>query len=895
MIVPETVPVGTEILGAYRAAGFRLVPLHPVEKRPKGLEWQTRPISDQELIQNLSRGGGVGIQAGECSGWLCAVDLDCDEARKLAHKFLPATLTSGKEGEQLPSHYVYISEGLDFAKFADVDNTTLIDLKAAANGQGHQFVVEPSIHESKGRYLWSGGFDPAKIRRISHEDLERRVRKLAAAVLVARHYPAPGHGRHDAFGLPLAGYLLRHNEDEEDGGRIVKAARKLQPEPMTRETESRIEGAFSSTAKKLADGDKKVSGGPTLNKTVPGLAGKLADTLGWGGASADMGEGPRSQGGAADDKRNQADRLIQYALDTGAPLFVDHLGEEHVLVRETQAVPLNSRCYSWLRDLMWKAEHRSVTGESLKTAAGTLAAFASRSGDVRTLYTRSAFYEGRVYYWLGAGRIAEIGAQGWRVLDNAPVLFRTIPNLRELPNPSGRGSFDALDNLVNLKSERDRRLLRAYLVTLPLEHVQRPILQPTGVMGSGKSTACRAIKRTLDPSAPESVRIDPRDFLQKASHSYIVMLDNQNSLPEWAVDMLCRLVTGEADSKRRHYTNDEDFIYELKRAILLNGINAPSDRGDVQDRTLPIELERIPDTVRRDEESLWEEFEAAHPAVLGAIFDTLSGALRGRAGIKLHKRPRLADWGYYAAAVYEACGWGTEKFLSDWAGVVASQNQETLEGSAVAQTILAVMAEHETYKASTTRLLEVLETEADKLSINIKKDKTWPKSPSWVWRRIKEVLPLLNAHSISAYRTETKTGSEITLARGPDGGSIIENAATGGSIMPGAATDAATNNPPEVSQEDENDQKGGSSGSIYGSPDPSLTSEEKEEKEGVEGSNTHTPRELPADAATAATAATEDKKEHSCAFPLPKDGSPMRCRKCGITYKKYLERGRKAP
>ena len=59
------------------------------------------------------------------------------------------------------------------------------------------------------------------------------------------------------------------------------------------------------------------------------------------------------------------------------------------------------------------------------------------------------------------------------------------------------------------------------------------------------------------------------------------MLDNQNTIPEWGADTLCRLVMGEADSKRRLYTDDEDVIIELRRAVILNGINLPTDRGDV--------------------------------------------------------------------------------------------------------------------------------------------------------------------------------------------------------------------------------------------------------------------------------------------------------------------------
>ena len=65
-----------ELLNAYYSAGLRLVPLKPSLKKPRGNEWQKREITRKEIERNLERGGGVGIQAGECSGWTSAGDLD---------------------------------------------------------------------------------------------------------------------------------------------------------------------------------------------------------------------------------------------------------------------------------------------------------------------------------------------------------------------------------------------------------------------------------------------------------------------------------------------------------------------------------------------------------------------------------------------------------------------------------------------------------------------------------------------------------------------------------------------------------------------------------------------------------------------------------------------------
>jgi hypothetical protein len=465
-------------------------------------------------------------------------------------------------------------------------------------------------------------------------------------------------------------------------------------------------------------------------------------------------------------RRNQGDRLICYALDDLQGLFVDQYGAPHALVGG-EPVPLNSRCYSWLRRLMWEREERAVNGEYLKTAAGTLAAQAEFSGDIRELHTRAAWYEGTLYYELRPGRVVEVGTGGWRLAENPPVLFRRFPNLKPLPDPAFGGTLEVIGALVNLKGERDRRLFVSYLATVPLPHVGRPIFSAAGAMGSGKTTIQRLVKRMWDPTAPETVRFDPRDFLQKVLHAFIVMLDNQNTIPEWAADTLCRLVTGEADSKRRLYTDDEDVIIEARRAVALNGINVPTDRGDVLDRMLPVELERIPDRERRTEEELWERFEAEHPKLLGALFDILSKAIAYKPSLKLSRRPRLADWGEYAASVYEVMGWGAEQFLNDWDEVVKVQNQATLDGSPVAQAVIKFMEDKNEYVATSSELHKDLESVAESLGVSIVRDKAWPKSARWLWRRIKEVLPLLVAAGIEASRKDAEKATKLTLRKLP--------------------------------------------------------------------------------------------------------------------------------
>jgi hypothetical protein len=61
---------------------------------------------------------------------------------------------------------------------------------------------------------------------------------------------------------------------------------------------------------------------------------------------------------------------------------------------------------------MWEEEARSVSGEYLKMAAGTLAAHAEFSGEVRKLYTRAAWHTDSqaLYYELRPGKLVRIAA-----------------------------------------------------------------------------------------------------------------------------------------------------------------------------------------------------------------------------------------------------------------------------------------------------------------------------------------------------------------------------------------------------------------------------------------------------------------------------------------------------
>ena len=496
----------------------------------------------------------------------------------------------------------------------------------------------------------------------------------------------------------------------------------------------------------------------------------------------------QDQGGAGEGggRRSQADRLVAYAEEAGVALFVDQYGTGHALA-DGKPLALTSAAYPWLRRLMWELEGRTATGEALGTAAGTLAAKALATGDRRELHVRSAWQDGAVTVHLGDDRAVTIRPGAWHLrslsadsadsADVSPTLFRQYATTRPLPDPVDcadlRGALGGLGGLVNLRGGRNKRLYVAYLATTWLPHVARPILLATGPMGAGKTTLHRLTKRLLDPTAPESIRLD-RDMLTKAAPAQVLLVDNASALPDWAADTLCRLCTGEGDAKRRLYTDDDTVVIELRRAILLNAINVPSDRADLLDRTLALELERIAEGKRRPERELWATVEREHGRWLGALCTLLAGALAVLPSLTFPSLPRLADWGEFAAAVYAAAGWedgglrGVDLFLRDWAGNVEVQQQATLDGSATAQTLLAFMEarDGDAYTGTPDELYRFLSAQADKLSLQTKGDPTWPKSSRTLWPRIQEVVPVLEAGGLSVTHQRSNGARRITLRKG---------------------------------------------------------------------------------------------------------------------------------
>ena len=143
--------------------------------------------------------------------------------------------------------------------------------------------------------------------------------------------------------------------------------------------------------------------------------------------------------------------------------------------------------------------------------------------------------------------------------------------------------------LTNVYDDYDNKLIaQVYLVTLfLLADLPKPVMMPHGTHGSGKSTFQEFDKQVVDPSAAPTTAFPNSlaELVQELDHSYLTFFDNVSEISALTSDTLCRVVTG-SGLIRGVYSDDEDFIYNMTRAVGFNGINVTATRPDLLDRLL---------------------------------------------------------------------------------------------------------------------------------------------------------------------------------------------------------------------------------------------------------------------------------------------------------------------
>lgn len=420
----------------------------------------------------------------------------------------------------------------------------------------------------------------------------------------------------------------------------------------------------------------------------------------------------------------------------------------------------------WLTHEFYSVYQEAVSSQPMQDAINTLAARAYYDSTRHKVFTRLGELNGKLYYDLGDEhwRVVEIDAEGWRILDKSPVKFVRPAGYKAQLVPERDGSVNDLRRFINVESDDDWVLFIGWLISCFRVTGPYAILSLAGTQDAAKSTTTKMVRLLVDPSQA-LVRAQPkeeRDLMVGAKNNWLLAFDNLSHISEWLSDALCRVSTGGGQGNRANYTNGDEYLFDVMRPVMMNGIEELATRPDLADRTINVFLPSLRDDERKDEKELYAEYNEALPRILGALFGVLSAAIRNLPHTHRDRWPRMADVAKFVTAAEEALGWSPDTFLTAYEDYRRTARINALEASHVGTALLKLMEQYPKWEGTATELLAELERQLPPTA----KKTNFPSSARGMSGSLRRLIPNLKEVGIEVDMPEgARRGADGKVAR----------------------------------------------------------------------------------------------------------------------------------
>lgn len=417
------------------------------------------------------------------------------------------------------------------------------------------------------------------------------------------------------------------------------------------------------------------------------------------------------------NKISLQEKIIDLILDS-AGLFHNNLDECFGIIKVNGHKEIHNidsqKFRNYVFMIAYKNFGKTISTTSLGSIINTLKGIALYAHEEEQNHFRCYLDNDILYYDLTNKdwQIIQITKEGWNIINEHQILFTRESHQKSQVMPKAKGNIELLWKYFKIPEEQ-KILFLSCICSMFIPDIPRPLIILHGEKGASKTTSSKMIREIVDPSTLGIINLPENiiELVQILSKHYLIPFDNIEYIDNKISNALCRAITGEAFSKRKLYSDNEDFYYIFKRSIIINGILVPAKRPDLLDRSILFKLERIKEEDRIDENALWNNFNSDKPYILGGILELLSKAIGIYKNTKLPKLYRMADftkWGYCFAEVYNKKG---KEFMEQFSNNKEFQNTELIENNSVIQALIEYMSnasnEYE-IKCTSTELYEIL-------------------------------------------------------------------------------------------------------------------------------------------------------------------------------------------
>jgi hypothetical protein len=221
----------------------------------------------------------------------------------------------------------------------------------------------------------------------------------------------------------------------------------------------------------------------------------------------------------------------------------------------------------------------------------------------------------------------------------APVLGRTCTNLiPELPLTRHMTTRWSTSSKLTVEQMHQLFITRLMLIFSAASEVSLwPIVMFAGDQNSGKSTPGEKLMTLLAGEKTQGdLMSDDRTQLEtSAANSAILLLDNVDGADldskknGSTLDLLCLTATGGSLARRTLFTTADQSRYRIHTHLITTSRTLPTDRADVQRRTLSLEVDSSPKgAARRTKDDLFKELLEDRPRILAEIIVRAQNILR---------------------------------------------------------------------------------------------------------------------------------------------------------------------------------------------------------------------------------------------------------------------------